>query len=106
MNVDETFRRNLIAKMHERGMNAAELSRSAGLNARAVKDIEEGRAKSPKLSTAFALAAALHCDPGELVGLGPRPALLPDLVRYLSQYDLEAQEQILNALRALPTRPA
>lgn len=96
------FRDQLLSKMRERGMSAAELSRKAGLNARAVKDIEEMRAQSPKLSTVFALAGALGCDPGELIGLGARPKLVPELAQYLSEYSQEDQERILSALRALP----
>lgn len=82
-------------------MNAAELSRAAGMNDRAVKDIEEGRALSPKLSTVFALAKALGVDPGELVGLGPRPKIRGDLAAYLSQYSEEDQERLLVAIQAL-----
>lgn len=99
---NEIFRRNLVRLRKEAGISAAELSRKAELNARAVKDIEEARAQSPKLSTAFALAKALGVDAGELIGLGPRPRLRADLVQFLSQYDEAEQERILQALSALP----
>ena len=104
MNESDTFRANLLRLMAEKGFRAAELSKRAGLNARAVKDIEEGRVASPKLSTAFALARALGCDPGEMMGLGPRERLAPALVEYLLQYDLSEQERLLQALSALPVR--
>jgi len=105
MNQDESFRTNLLRLMAEKGMNAAELSRRAGLNARAVKDIEERRTISPKVSTVFALAKALGADPGEMLGLGPRIDLAPSLAQYLSQYDVSDQERILQALAALPRSP-
>lgn len=103
--MNQIFRDSLMDLMERKGFNAAELSRKAGLNARAVKDIEEGRAQSPKLSTVFALAAALGVDPGELIGLGPRPQVLPELLDYLSEYAPEDQARILSALRALPIAP-
>lgn len=98
---NEIFRRNLSRLRHAADLSAAELSRRASLNVRAVKDIEEGRAQSPKLSTAFALADALGVDVGELIGLGPRPKIQSDLAEFLSKYDESEQEQILQALSAL-----
>lgn len=105
MNVDETFRQKLLATRQAKGWSAAELSRAAKLNIRAVKDIEEGRAISPKISTVFAIAHALSEDPAEMMGLGPRVDLRPDLVRFLSQYSEEEQGRLVQALSALPTRP-
>jgi len=58
MDVSEMFRANLLAAMRGSGMTAAGLSKAAGLNVRAVKDIEERKTASPKLSTVFALARA------------------------------------------------
>jgi transcriptional regulator with XRE-family HTH domain len=105
MDESEIFRANLLAAIQARGLTAAELSRKAGLNLRAVKDIEERRTVSPKLSTAFALARALGEDPGEMMGLGPRVRLRSDLTEYLSQYDEADQERLLRALAALPSAP-
>lgn len=102
MDESEAFRANLLRIMEERGIKAATLSKMAGLNARAVKDIEEGRAKSPKVSTAFAIARALGEDPGVMLGLGPRVALRPELVAFLQQYDEDEQAQLVTALSALP----
>jgi transcriptional regulator with XRE-family HTH domain len=105
MDVSESFRRNLLAAMAEKGETAAGLSRKAGLNPRAVKDIEEGRAVSPKLSTVFALAYALNLDPAEMMGLGRRANVNAALLSFLEQYDEAAQEQLLAALAALPPAP-
>lgn len=106
MSESEIFRRNLLAAMAEEGLSAAALSRKAGLNARAVKDIEENRVRSPKLSTVFALSEALNRDPGEMMGLGKRPKVRADLAEYLSQYSEDEQERFLSALNLLPKRPA
>lgn len=102
MDEGTVFRQNLLRIMDARGLKAATLSRAAGLNPRAVKDIEEGRVQSPKLSTVFALSRALGEDPGEMMGLGARSALLKELVEYLEQYSESEQAQILKALSALP----
>ncbi len=106
MDESTTFRENLLRLMAEKGFKAAELSKRAKLNPRAVKDIEENRVVSPKLSTVFALARALSVDPAEMMGLGPRSRLLPELEAYLAQYDLSQQERLLEALAALPGQPA
>lgn len=102
MDVSETFRRNLLALLAEKKISAATLSKAAGLNARAVKDIEERRTQSPKLSTVFALADALGVDAGALMGLPPRPRLVGELVAFLEQLDAAQQERLLAALAALP----
>ena len=67
--ISEIFRMNLRRLLDERKIGAATLSRKAGLNLRAVKDIEERRAQSPRLSTVFKLAEALEVPPQELLGL-------------------------------------
>lgn len=101
MDENETFRLNLIRLMRERGLKAAQLSKLADLNARAVTDIEEGRAQSPKISTVFKLAKALQVDPAELMGLGPRLLLNRELAEFLSQYSETEQERLLQGLSAL-----
>ena len=106
MSESEIFRENLLRAMQEQRLTAAELSRLAGLNSRAVKDIEERRVVSPKLSTVFALAKALNRDPGELMGLGRRLAIKAELAEFLSQYSPEDQERLLSAIRSIPTPPS
>lgn len=98
MEESEIFRVNLLAAMRARGLKAAELSKMAGLNARAVKDIEERRTISPKLSTVFALSKALNEDPAEMMGLGPRQRLNKRLADFLGQYNEVDQERFLSAL--------
>ncbi|TQM89721.1 Cro/C1-type helix-turn-helix DNA-binding protein [Roseinatronobacter monicus] len=65
----EIFRTNLLRLLKERKISAAALSRKAGLNMRAVKDIEERRANSPRIVTVFKLAEALDVGPEVLLGL-------------------------------------
>lgn len=101
MEESETFRRQLLRLMAEKGLKAATLSKLAGLNPRAVKDIEEGKVSSPRLSTVIALAHALEQDPAEMMGLGRRVNLRADLAEYLSRYSEDEQEQLLKALHAL-----
>lgn len=81
--------------------DASKYLRMAGLNPRAVKDIEEGRAQSPKLATVFALSKALGEDPGEMIGLGPRYTIKKELAAFLAQYDEADQARLLAALEAL-----
>ena len=106
MDESQIFKANLQRIMADKGLKMAPLCRAAGLNLRAVKDIVDARSVSPKLSTVFALARALGEDPGEMMGLGPRVKLRKELADYLSQYDEDAQERILSALRTLaPPQP-
>lgn len=102
MDQNETFRENLLAALAESGMTEAELSIKAGLNRRAVTDIRERRTVSPKISTVFALAQALHRDPGELLGIGQRYQLDRRLAEFLEQFGPEDQARFLDALTALP----
>jgi len=104
MDVDELLRANLRRLMAERGDNPAALSLRAGLNRRAVQDILEGRAASPKVSTVFRLAEALGCPASDLLGLAPSD-LSPALLELLRQYPPEAQEQLAAAIQALPAKP-
>ncbi|MDB6151495.1 MAG: family transcriptional regulator [Chthoniobacter sp.] len=101
MNESENFRANLLRLMADAGLSAAELSRRAGLNPRAVKDIEERNTVSPKLSTVVALAKALNADPAEMMGLPTTAGLRPELVRLLTQYDEDEQARLLAALSIL-----
>jgi transcriptional regulator with XRE-family HTH domain len=103
MDESEVFRANLLHYMAERGFDAARLSRAAKLNPRAVKDIEERRAVSPKLSTVFKLAHALGVDVTDLLGLSDRRKLAPELADYLCQYSEAEQRQLLLALASLPS---
>ncbi|WP_386684602.1 helix-turn-helix domain-containing protein [Loktanella sp. R86503] len=105
MDANETFRKNLKALRLEKGFNARQLSERAGLGERNVKDIEEGRSQSPKISTVFSLAKALDADPAEMMGLGTRVKINSDLAEFLEQFDAEGQSRLLAALAAIPRKP-
>lgn len=106
MDVNEQFRMRLQAEMLAQGLNPASLSLRADLNRRAVTDLLEGRAQSPKLSTAYALAVALGVGLDELVGLRPQVSIAPQLAQLLSRYDEAEQVQLAEAIAALPRAPA
>ncbi len=106
MDESETFRENLARIIKERGLKPAQVSVLAGLNRRAVTDVLESRAASPKLSTAYAIAKALNEDLGEMMGLGHSVRLAADLAAILEQYDPDEQEQLAKALASMPRRPA
>ena len=100
--INEQFRANLIRFREAKQMGVDELSLAAGLNRRAVRDIEERRSQSPKLSTIVKLAEALEIDPADLIGRGGRPKLNDALLDYLAQYDEDAQARLLQALETFP----
>ena len=106
MDESEAFRRNLARIIRDRGLKPAQVSVQAGLNRRAVTDLLESRAASPKLSTAHAIAKALGEDLGEMMGFGHSIRLVPELAELLDQYGPDEQEQLARALAALPRRPA
>jgi len=86
--------------MAQRNLNAAALSRRAGLNPRAVKDIEERRTQSPRLSSVVALASALDVTLEELLGLR-RTALDDEIIAFLCELSLEEQAELRAALQSL-----
>lgn len=101
MSTAEIFRKNLARVIAEKGMTAAEVSRLAGLNLRAVKDIEEGKSQSPKIDTVTKIAKALGEDPGEMLGWGPRAQINQRLAEFLRERSEDDQEQLLSALIAM-----
>lgn len=105
MDVNEIFRLRLKAEMDAQGYNPASLSLLAKLNRRAVTDLLEGRAQSPKLSTAYSLAKALGISLDELTGAAPQAIIAPRLLELLSKYDPDEQEQLAQAILALPRVP-
>ncbi|MGX0877534.1 transcriptional regulator with XRE-family HTH domain [Roseovarius sp. MBR-154] len=96
----EAFQKRLTHYMNEAGMNAAQLSRRAGLNARAVTDIQQGRIKSPRVQTVMALEAALGVNPGTLLGFAPA-TVSTELQALLHELDEATQQQLLATLRSL-----
>lgn len=65
----------LRALMEDRGYNPRSLSLKAGLNATAVRDILEGRAKYPRYDTVGSLARILEVAPDDLMNRSPKDIL-------------------------------
>lgn len=105
MNVNDIFRLRLEAEMRAQGLNPASLSVRVGMNRRAVTDILEGKAQSPKLSTAYALSQALGVGLDQLTGSAPQVSIAPRMAELLAQYDESEQEQLAEAILSLPRGP-
>ncbi len=107
--VSEIFRSNLTRMLREKKVTAAALSREAGLNLRAVTDIIEGRAQSPRLSTIYLLCRVLDVSLDEMISSeAPRieadhsgTRIHPEVEKFLSSLSEEEQEQLLESIRKL-----
>lgn len=99
----EAFIALLEYHMGEVKINAPRLSKRAGLNPRAVRDIQERRVESPRVKTVFALEAALNLAPGTLLGLG-RERIHHDLETLLIELDEVTQQKLLETLVKLRQR--
>lgn len=93
----KVFVENLVLHMTRAGMNAARLSKLAGLNPRAVRDILDGRVESPRVKTVLALEKALKLEVGALLGFGPG-AISFELYELLSELDAKDQRKLLDIL--------
>lgn len=101
----ERFRAKLLSAMTEKGLNASALSRSAGLNPRAVKDIEERRIRNPRVSTVMSLERALDMAPGALLGISTSESEIDrSLLRLLGTLSQEDQKRIFDFLAILRNR--
>ena len=89
---------NLRVLMGLKGFNPRSLSLAAGLNATAVRDIFEGRARSPRYNTIQALANVLHVTPAQLMA-STTPAALDDGDSDLRQGDLNLLTEIIARLQ-------
>ncbi len=101
MDVNDHLRVNIAPLRKARGMTPNDLAREAGINLRGVRDIEEGRSVSPKISTVVSLAKALGVRVSDLIGDEPVDKLRQELVDFLLNYSLEDQERLLVALQAM-----
>ncbi|MCM2563268.1 helix-turn-helix transcriptional regulator [Lutimaribacter sp. EGI FJ00013] len=100
----EEFRSQLLRIMKEKGLSPHSLSVKAGLNPRAVKDIEERRVKNPRVSTVISLENALDVLPGTLLGISPETNIKGSLLNYLGALSQEDQDKLLDFLRSLSNR--
>lgn len=91
------FRENLLSHMKAKGLKPAQLSKMAGLNPRAVKDIEEERIKNPRIQTVLALEAAMELPFGKLLGKS-----IDEIdSELLGELDGATQKQLLMTLQSL-----
>jgi predicted nucleotidyltransferase/DNA-binding Xre family transcriptional regulator len=70
------------ARRRAKGLTATELARRVGVTENAIRKLESGSSKEPRLSTALLLADALDIDPGFVSGEVPktrRSKSVPDL---------------------------
>ena len=94
------FRENLLSHMKDKGLKPAQLSKMAGLNPRAVKDIEEERIKNPRIQTVLALEAAMEQPFGKLLGKSI-DEIDSELLSLLGELDGATQKQLLMTLQSL-----
>jgi len=94
------FRENLLFQMKAKGLKPAQLSNMAGLNPRAVKDIEEERIKNPRIQTVLALEAAMQLPFGKLLGKSI-DEIDSELLSLLGELDGATQKQLLMTLQSL-----
>lgn len=98
---NEAFRLNLAKIRKSRGMSRKALALAAGMNKRAVDDIETGVAQSPKLSTALSLAKALDANLMTLLGHRGEHDLIQEWEVFLSKFDEDDQRKYLDAVQSL-----
>lgn len=72
------FAKNLRERIKSLGMTAHGVSRSAGLNPNAVRDILAGKVRSARFETVAALARVLACTPEDLAGAHPHTRQIED----------------------------
>ena len=90
--------------MKAKGLKPAQLSKMAGLNPRAVKDIEEERIKNPRIQTVLALEAAMQLPFGKLLGKSIDKSIDEidsELLSLLGELDGATQKQLLMTLQSL-----
>lgn len=97
------FRENLLSHMKSKNLKAAQLSKMAGLNPRAVKDIEEERIKNPRIQTVLALEAAMELPFGKLLGKSV-DMIDGELLSLLGELDEATQKQLLMTLQSLSAK--
>jgi len=78
---DTRLARNLRERIKARGLTPHGVSRAAGLNPNAVRDILAGKVQSARFQTVAALAKVLDCRPEDLAGTLPQPRVIEDAMR-------------------------
>lgn len=99
--IERRFTENLLRILNERGITEAAASRAAGLNPRFVTDLKIGHTRSPRLANAYAMADFLGLDIKDIIEGRSKSPLNQALVDLLSEYPEAEQQQILAAVTAL-----
>jgi len=86
---------NIKAIMDERGTNAAEVARLAGLNPTAVYDIMSGKSRSPRIETLGKIAGALRVPIAVLFEDRPTDALRAEIEMLFSQLPAEERQRLV-----------
>jgi putative transcriptional regulator len=63
--------------LSDRGMTLTQLSEQVGITVVNLSILKNDRARAIRFSTLARLCAALNCQPGDLLGYQPGPALQP-----------------------------
>lgn len=99
--VPSLFRERLTCSMEERSLSCSALARRSDLPEKTLRNILQGVASDPRLSTFYRIAVALGGDANKLLGLSPPPpsgdcgttvckvSMIGDLRRRLGQRDDE-----------------
>ena len=89
-NLDTKFKCTLDQRMRELGFNAKSLSRAAGLNETAIRDIMQDRIKSPTVDTINSIADALEIAYSDLVNATEPKRHNNDRLVYIKELDARA----------------
>lgn len=97
--------RNIQETMDRKGVNPAELARSAGINPTGVYDIMSGKSRSPRLDTLHKIANGLGVPLSALFSQPAEDAVDRDLLEALGMMTTEDRKRFLAMARALAARP-
>lgn len=98
--------RSLRERIKARGLTPHGVSRAAGLNPNAVRDILAGKVRSARFQTVAALARVLGCRPEDLAGTQPHPRVAEDAAPFDPNDGTAALLSVIYPLRprAFPLR--
>ncbi|WP_102869778.1 helix-turn-helix domain-containing protein [Phaeobacter inhibens] len=91
---------NIQARMAQRGTNAAQLARAAGMNATAVYDILSGKSRNPRLDTIHKIARELGVTVQHLLREKSDDKLRDDISAVLDSLPDEDRRRLLVTAQA------
>lgn len=98
--------RNIEALMKHKGIDAAKLSRLAGINPTGVYDILSGKSRSPKIETIGKIAKGLGVPVALIFSERPLSDLEDDILMVFDQLPADRREMLMQAARAWLPDPA